>query len=170
VIFYHGFALENEEHFFEPYFYGDEYTVAGFSYGAIKAAYYAAHASHRIDTLQLFSPAFFQTKSESFRKLQMGGYVRNPQMYIERFKESCFAPYFPKNIEMAQHNEQELHELLYFTWTHELIELIRSKGIVIEVFLGLDDCVIDVLGAKDFFLPFATVTSIRLGNHFLQEC
>jgi hypothetical protein len=91
-------------------------------------------------------------------------------MYIERFKESCFAPYFPKNIEMAQHNEQELHELLYFTWTHELIELIRSKGIVIEVFLGLDDCVIDVLGAKDFFLPFATVTSIRLGNHFLQEC
>lgn len=169
MIFYHGFALKNEEHFFEPYFCGDEYTVAGFSYGAIKAAEYVRYADHRIDTVQLFSPAFFQTKSESFRRMQLGGYGRNPESYLERFRESCFAPRLAQNIEKGEHSEESLRELLYFTWTPELMESIQAKGIRIEVYLGLDDQVIDVEGAKVFFLPFATVTSIRGANHFLQE-
>jgi hypothetical protein len=49
------------------------------------------------------------------------------------------------------------------------METIRAKGVRIEVYLGLDDQVIDVEGAREFFLPYATVTSIRRGNHFLQE-
>jgi len=38
-----------------------------------------------------------------------------------------------------------------------------------EVYLGLDDQVIDVAGAREFFLPYATVTSIKRANHFLQD-
>lgn len=170
MIFFSGFSLSNETSYFEPYLEKSEYTVAGFSYGAIKAALYAAEVSSRIDTLQLFSPAFFQTKKESFKRLQMGAFLNSKEEYIENFLLTCFAPNKAQEVELDEDaSEAQLRELLYFEWTKDLMESIVSKGIRIEVFLGLEDKVIDVEGAREFFLPFSTVTSIRIGNHFLQE-
>lgn len=167
--FYSGFALTEDQHFFDPYLKHSDYTVAGFSYGAIKAAQYTAEACERIDTLQLFSPAFFQTKKESFRRLQMGGYFKDSERYLENFLTSCFAPAPVAPMILGSNDAESLQELLYFEWTSELIESIRAKGIRIEVYLGLEDQVIDVVGAREFFLPYATVTSIKKANHFLQE-
>jgi hypothetical protein len=167
--FYSGFALSEDQHFFDPFLKQSDYTVAGFSYGAIKAAKYVRDTHERIDTLQLFSPAFFQTKKESFRRLQMGGYFKDSERYLENFLTSCFAPLPKSLIRLGDNNADGLEELLYFEWTSELMESIRSKGTRIEVYLGLDDQVIDVEGAREFFLPYATVISIRRGNHFLQE-
>lgn len=167
--FYSGFALTEDQHFFDPYLKHSDYTVAGFSYGAIKAAQYTAEACERIDTLQLFSPAFFQTKKESFRRLQMGGYFKDSERYLENFLTSCFAPAPVAPMILGSNDAESLQELLYFEWTSELIESIRAKGIRIEVYLGLEDQVIDVMGAREFFLPYATVTSIKKANHFLQE-
>jgi hypothetical protein len=70
---------------------------------------------------------------------------------------------------LCDNDAESLRELLYFEWTRELMETIRAKGTVIEVYLGLNDQVIDVAGTREFFLPFATVTSIKRANHFLQE-
>jgi len=167
--FYSGFALTNDQSFFENYLKHSEYTVAGFSYGAIKAAQYAAEAYERIDTLQLFSPAFFQTKKESFKRLQMGGYLKDPEHYLENFVTRCFAPYPIAPMNLGDNDAESLRELLYFEWTHDLMDRICAKGTVIEVYLGVNDEVIDVSGARDFFLPYATVTSIKRANHFLQE-
>lgn len=168
--FYSGFALRRDERFFESFIKTGDYTVAGFSYGAIKAALFAAEAKERIDTLQLFSPAFFQTKKESFRRLQMGGYLKDPDAYIRLFLENCFTPCPHQPTEQGDHSAKMLDELLYFVWTGELMEAIRAKGIRIEVFLGLEDRIIDVDGAREFFIPFATVTSMQRRNHFLEEC
>jgi hypothetical protein len=167
--FYSGFALTNDEVFFKNYLKYSAYTVAGFSYGAIKAALHTAEAHGRVDTLQLFSPAFFQTKKESFKRLQMGGYLKDSEQYLENFVNSCFAPYPVAPINLCENDAKSLRELLYFEWTRELMETIRAKGTVIEVYLGLEDQVIDVAGAREFFLPFATVTTIKRANHFLQE-
>lgn len=167
--FYSGFALRGDQCFFDPFLKHSEYTVAGFSYGAIKAALFAAEARERIDTLQLFSPAFFQTKKESFRRLQMGGYFKDSERYLESFLTSCFAPLPAVPVTFGENDAESLQELLYFEWTPPLMEKILSKGIRIEVYLGLNDQVIDVSGAREFFIPYATVTSIRQGNHFLQE-
>lgn len=167
--FYSGFALSGDQHFFDPYLNHSDYTVAGFSYGAIKAAHYAAESHDRIDTLQLFSPAFFQTKKESFRRLQMGGYFKDAERYLENFLTSCFAPSPVAPITLGSNDAESLQELLYYEWRPELLAAIRVKRIRIEVYLGLDDQVIDVSGAREFFLPYATVISIRKGNHFLQE-
>ncbi|MDD5052942.1 MAG: pimelyl-ACP methyl ester esterase BioV [Sulfuricurvum sp.] len=167
--FYSGFSLVNDQVFFENYLNHSEYTVAGFSYGAIKAAQYAAEAYERIDTLQLFSPAFFQTKKESFRRLQMGGYSKDSARYLDGFLTSCFAPLPVTPITLGSSDAESLHQLLYFEWTSELMESIRDKGTRIEVYLGMQDQVIDVVGAREFFLPYATVTSIKKANHFLQE-
>lgn len=170
VIFYSGFSLLDESSFFESYLEKSEYTVAGFSYGAIKAALHASEATKRIDTLQLFSPAFFQTKKESFKRLQMGAFLKSKEEYLEIFLLTCFAPHKAQEVELDEDaSEAQLRELLYFEWTQELMDSIISKGIRVEVYLGLEDAVIDVQGAREFFLPFSTVTSIRTGNHFLQE-
>ena len=67
--FYSGFSLQNESHFFDSFILKSDYCVCGFSYGAIKALRYAKEQlenRQRIDTLQLFSPAFFQTKTQKF--------------------------------------------------------------------------------------------------------
>ncbi len=167
--FYSGFALSGDQHFFDHYLRHSDYTVAGFSYGAIKAAYFAAESDERIDTLQLFSPAFFQTKKESFRRLQMGGYLKDPQRYLENFLTSCFAPLPVSPITLGSHDTESLQELLYFEWTAELMGRIRAKGTAIEVYLGLEDQIIDITGAREFFRTFAAVTSIKSANHFLQE-
>jgi len=168
--FYSGFSLTNDRHYFDRFLKESDYTVAGFSYGAIKAARYAAEADDRVDTLQLFSPAFFQTKKESFRRLQMGGYLKDPGEYLRLFLANCFAPCPSEAVEEAEHCAEELKELLYYEWKPELMERIRSRGTRIEVYLGLEDRIIDVQGAREFFLPYATVTSMQSTNHFLQEC
>lgn len=167
--FYSGFSLREDRYFFDSFLTVSDFTVAGFSYGAIKAAQYALESHDRIDTLQLFSPAFFQTKKESFRRLQMGGYFKDAERYLENFLTSCFAPAPVTPISLGTHDSESLQELLYFEWRPELLEAIHAKGIRIEVYLGLEDQVIDVAGAREFFLPYATVTSIKRGNHFLQE-
>lgn len=167
--FYSGFALTEDQYFFDPYLKHSDYTVAGFSYGAIKAAQYVFQSHVRIDTLQLFSPAFFQTKKESFRRLQMAGYFKDNERYLDNFLSSCFAPSPVAPVTLENNDAESLQELLYFEWTDELMESIRFKGTRIEVYLGLEDRVIDVEGARDFFLPYATVISIKRGNHFLQE-
>ena len=168
--FFSGFSLQGDRHFFEPYLKQSDYTVAGFSYGAIKAVRYAAESDERIDTLQLFSPAFFQTKKEAFRRLQLGGYLKDPVAYRETFLANCFAPCPAGETEEGEHDEEALRDLLYFVWDAPLVEKIRAKGIRIEVYLGLEDRIIDVSGAREFFIPYATVTSIKKANHFLQEC
>jgi hypothetical protein len=167
--FYSGFALCGDQYFFDTYLKPSDYTVAGFSYGAIKAAQYARDSHERIDTLQLFSPAFFQTKKESFRRLQMAGYFKDTERYLENFLTSCFAPSPQSPVNMGENSAESLEELLYFEWNDDLMKQICSKGTRIEVYLGLEDQVIDVAGAREFFLPYATVTSIKRANHFLQE-
>lgn len=169
MTFYSGFSLTNDQHFFDAYLVESDYTVAGFSYGAIKAAHHAAHATSRIDTLQLFSPAFFQTKKTSFKRLQLSAFTHDRKSYILRFLEMCFAPCPVQEVDIQIGESDQLDELLNYVWDEKLMNSIVDKGIRIEVYLGLEDAIIDAVGAKEFFLPYATVTSIQRGNHFLQE-
>ena len=169
--FYSGFSLKNEQHFFKELMYESEYTISGFSYGSILALREARkelNAGRRVDRLQLFSPAFFQTKPKKFKRLQLITFAKNRELYLKTFIESCFLPYSIKSIEHSESKQDELEEVLNYEWSsHELRELI-TKGVVIEVYIGDEDNIIDAKGAKEFFLEFATVTYIKKANHFLQ--
>lgn len=170
MTFYSGFSLVNDQRFFESYLLHSDYTIAGFSYGAIKATLHAANSLSRIDTLQLFSPAFFQTAKSSFKRLQLASFTTDPQNYRERFVHGCFAPCDVEPLELKMGTAEELDEVLNFVWDASLLQTILDKGIRIEVYLGLNDHIIDAAAARDFFRTFATVTVIPKGNHFLQEC
>ena len=170
MTFYSGFSLTNDKHFFDAYILDSDYTVSGFSYGAIKAAIYAVNASSRIDTLQLFSPAFFQTTKSSFQRLQLASFFSDPETYCKRFIHGCFAPGKMQDVDVNMGTIEELNELLKFVWDELLLQKILDKGIHIEVYLGMKDHIIDAAAARDFFITYATVTSMPNANHFLQEC
>lgn len=168
--FYSGFSLKGEDHYFSDYINRSDYTVCGFSYGAIKAFQHVKEQlglKKRVDILQLFSPAFFQTKDEKFKKLQLLGYRKNRDTYLKEFMSLCFLPYEKKVVERNENSIEELEELLYYVWNKDELKYIAKKGVKIEVYLGADDRIIDVDGAREFFLEVATVTYIKDANHFL---
>ena len=168
--FYSGFSLKNEDCFFDLFIDKSDYSVSGFSYGAIRAFEYVNECmacGKRVDRLQLFSPAFFQNKSESFKKLQLRSFVKNRQKYMGSFINSCFFPHAMLDVEMIDGTLEELEELLYYEWSLSELKNICAKGVRIEVYLGGKDNIIDAKNAKEFFKEVATITYIKDANHFL---
>ncbi|MCF6340759.1 MAG: pimelyl-ACP methyl ester esterase BioV [Sulfurimonas sp.] len=169
--FYSGFSLKNEEYLFKGYINSSDYTVCGFSYGAIKAfkdVKKKIKLSQRVDKLQLFSPAFFQTKEQKFKRVQLMSYKKSKEVYLKNFIDSCFVPYSKKIIEYRDNNFDELEELLNYYWNIKELKFLEKKGVKIEVYLGSEDKIIDVKSSREFFLKVATVTYIKDANHFLQ--
>ncbi|MEA2111634.1 MAG: pimelyl-ACP methyl ester esterase BioV [Campylobacterota bacterium] len=169
MIFYSGFSLVDDDVFFKEYLNNSPYCVAGFSYGAIKAFEYTLQTDRRVDTLQLFSPAFFQNKNEKFKRLQLLGFKKDSDLYVKNFIASCFAPLQVKKIPIENGSYDELKELLEYKWYSKLLQKLHVKGITIEVFLGADDVVIDANKTKEFFQPYAMTYFINRANHFLQQ-
>lgn len=167
--FYSGFCLKNDALFFDAWLDRRQYTVAGFSYGAIKAVEYVDASTHRIDRLQLFSPAYFCNKNEAFRRLQLRGFDRDPQTYIQRFLQRCFSPYPVQAIEERTDKRSDLENLLTYSWPVSVLEALRERQIDIEIHFGEKDAVIDADAAYQYFLPYATIYWHNRANHFLQQ-
>jgi len=169
--FFSGFSLKNEEIFFDLYICRSDFSVCGFSYGAIKAFEYVLKQlkeGKRVERLQLFSPAFFQSKDEKFKRLQLMAYRKNEDLYLQQFINACFLPYERKEVERSVTILEELEELLHYEWDREKLKFLADNGVAIEVYLGGEDKIIDAEDAKEFFLDVATVTYIKVANHFLQ--
>lgn len=82
--FFSGFSLQNESYLFDSFIKNSDYTVCGFSYGAIKAFEYTIKQienGNRIDTLQLLSPAFFRVKTLSLNGFSLW-HIERTKRYI----------------------------------------------------------------------------------------
>ena len=169
--FFSGFSLENEAYLLTPYLDQSDYTISGFSYGCIEALNTTMEMiqnSQRVDRLQLLSPAFFQTKEQKFKRLQLMSYKKSKLLYMKQFLRGCFHPYDMKIVETKETDIAELKELLEYEWSLETLEKLKENGVQIEVYLGSRDAIIDVENARKFFLEVATLTYIKEANHFLQ--
>ncbi len=169
--FFSGFSLANEQAFFYNYIKENAYTVVGFSYGSIKALEEVLgllEKHKRVDTLQLLSPVFFQTKEERFRSLQLLSYKKNRSLYMKQFIRGCFAPFAIQSVEHIETNSEELKELLYYIWNKKDFILLKEKGVKVEIYLGGKDKIIDVQNAREFFRDVGTLTYVKNANHFLQ--
>ena len=170
MIFYSGFALKNDDKFFSSWLDDKQYTIAGFSYGAIKAFEYALKSHDRIDKLQLFSPAFFQTKKEKFLSMQLAAFSADAPSYLRQFVDNCYSPSLNDGrVELDSADYQDLKKLLEYVWDESEIKRLTNKGIEIEVYLGEKDRIIDAQKAFDFFTPHATVFFFKDVGHFLQK-
>ncbi|MBV5279575.1 MAG: pimelyl-ACP methyl ester esterase BioV [Campylobacteraceae bacterium] len=167
--YFSGFCLKGEEELFSAYLNQSDFCVAGFSLGAIQAFEYALTCKERIDTLQLFSPAFFQDKDAKFKKLQTLSFAKNSDLYTQNFMQSIT---YPSKFEMQNYLQkgtlEELGMLLHYEWNKEKLQMLREKNITIEVYLGERDVIINALHVKDFFVPFSTVYYFKHVGHILK--
>ena len=98
MIYFNGFALKGEEKFFKEELVENDFSVAGFSYGAQKAFEYAYNSTERIDRLILLSPAFFQNHKKSFIRTQLRYYKADEILYTEQFLKNVT---YPSNINLS---------------------------------------------------------------------
>ena len=169
--FYSGFALQEDAKLFKNVLKDTQYSVAGFSYGAIHAVEYAYQRIQnniRIDRVQLFSPAFFNTQSERFKVMQLRAYEKNAQAYLRKFISNCYHP--STNLELLSwgpHTKDQLHELLFYTWQSKKLEVLTQHNVAVDVYLGAQDAIIDAQACEAFFAPFAVVHVHKNRGHFL---
>jgi len=168
--FFSGFCLANEQELFAPYLIRSDFTVAGFSYGAIKALKCALSSTTRIDTLQLFSPAFFQDEDAKFKKLQTLSFSKNSEAYTQNFMQNIV---YPSSFDMQpffkQGSLEELSELLHYTWNEAALKALKERGINIEVYVGECDTIINAMAVKEFFVPYVTVYYFKRVGHILKD-
>lgn len=166
--YFNGFSLKDEEELFEQYINQNDFTISGFSYGAIKAFEYVLGEEKRVDTLQLFSPAFFQTQDKKFKRMQLMFFKKDAQEYCNNFlKNIAYPETFDTTKYFTQGSFEELEELLNYTWDEKKLKEIVSRGIKIEVYIGGKDKIIESETAKDFFKNYATVYYIKEKGHIL---
>ena len=167
--FYSGFSLSNDKQLFDAYIKDSEYTLAGFSYGAIQAFNEALESLGRVDTLQLFSPAFFQDKTDKFKRMQNMYFSKDKEAYLNNFRTSIFSPAeIERSISFEEGRAEELEELLSFVWKTDELKALQDRGIKIEVYLGSEDKIINAEAAKEFFLPYAQTYMINGAGHTLS--
>jgi pimeloyl-ACP methyl ester carboxylesterase len=169
--YFSGFCLEGEEELFAPYYEERDFCVGGFSLGAIEAFEYACHAQERIDKLQLFSPAFFEDRDQKFKRLQELYFQKDKKSYVENFLENIASP-STLDMKPYYHDRDDahaLHKLLNFTWSREKLEGLLERSIMIELYLGERDKIIDAQRVREFFQPYATIYWMKGCGHILKE-
>lgn len=166
--YFSGFCFANESELFDEYLENNDFTICGFSYGAIKAFEEVLNSNTRVDKLQLFSPAFFQTFDEKFKRIQLMFFKKDANAYCENFLKNVSSPI---NQDISKYFNQgtieELEELLNYKWSKDKLQKLIDNGTKIEVFLGGVDKIIDAQKAKEFFKDFATVYYIKEKGHLL---
>ena len=166
--YFSGFCFFDESELFNEYLEKSDFTVCGFSYGAIKAFEEVLNSNQRVDKLQLFSPAFFQTSNDKFKRMQLMFFKKDANSYCENFLKNVLNP---TNKDISKYFQmgtfEELEELLNYQWSEEKLQRLVDKGTIIEVYLGEVDKIIDSQKAKEFFRNFATVYYIKEKGHLL---
>ena len=175
--YFSGFCLRGEEGLFGQYSAQGDFCVRGFSLGAQRAFEYAyemvVKEGRRVDTLQLFSPAFFGGKDEKFKRMQLMFFKKDDQQYRDNFFANCI---YPNEADASfldpyksEGSYEELHELLYYEWDAKRVQELQSAGVKIEVYLGERDKIVDSSDAKEFFLPYGTLYFIKNAGHILKR-
>jgi len=166
-LYFSGFSLNNEKELFNEYIIENNYTISGFSYGAIRAFEYALNSHKRVDLVQLFSPAFFNDKDKKYKRMQLMFFRKDSQQYCDNFLLNCgFNKEVKKNY-FSIGTFKELEELLNYNWEAEKLLQLVKKNIKIEVYLGSEDKIIDSSKALEFFRKFSEVYYIKNKGHIL---
>jgi len=167
--YFNGFSLKGEDKFFDEQLINSDYSVAGFSYGAQKAFEYAYKSTERIDRLILISPAFFQNHKKSFIKTQLRYFKVDKEAYSQEFLKNVAYPSSTLLNEFITDGiYEELEDLLSYIWKEEKILELKKRGIIIEVFMGDVDKIVDFEKSFEFFSKLIPVYLFKGKGHLLK--
>jgi len=168
--YFSGFSLQNEQEIFKSYIPAETLCVAGFSLGAIDALEYTLDSTERIDRLVLISPAFFNDKPKSFKRAQMRYFTTKPTEYMEQFYKNLYTHSNTiANHYKAKANKNDLDRLLGYRWQTDKIKTLLDRGVIVEVFIGDDDKIVDSKKSLEFFTSSgAIVYHIKQAGHILS--
>ena len=167
--YFNGFSLKGEEIFFKEQVIDTNYVVAGFSYGAQKAFEYVYNSTERIDRLILISPAFFQNHKKSFIKTQLRYFKADKEAYKKEFlKNVAYPSNTPLNEFITDGTYEELENLLSYIWKEDKILELKKRGIIIEVFMGNADKIVDSKKSFEFFSKLVPVYLFKEKGHLLK--
>ncbi len=166
--YFNGFSLKGEESLFKDYLIDSDFTVAGFSYGAIRAFEEVYNSKIRVDRLILLSPAFFQNHKKSFIRTQLRYFKLDRGSYIKEFLKNIA---YPSDIKLSSYLSNgtldELEYLLLYKWKEDRILEVIKRGVTIEVFIGGKDKIIDSKIAFNFFSKITTTYLLKDKGHIL---
>ncbi len=170
MLFFSGFCLHGEAVLFEDFLCKSDFCVSGFSLGAIEAFEYTVNSTRRIDRLQLFSPAFFHAAENTYKRMQLLYFKKDQAQYVKNFLKNAAYP-SQKDLSRFYHDDSvdNLGKLLNFHWSKEKLQTLLDRGVMIDVYLGEEDKIIDAKKAKIFFKEFATVYTLKNAGHILQK-
>ena len=171
-MYFSGFCLENEKELFKEYIQKNNFTVSGFSYGAIKAFKYTLEQiknNKRVDTLQLFSPAYFVNKNSKYKRLQLMFFKKDENEYKNNFLKNISYP-SSTNLDkyLTNGTYTQLNTLLNYEWNENDFKILNNANVKIEVYLGSDDKIISTNIALEFFKKYCEVYYIKGVGHILK--
>ncbi|MEA3552942.1 MAG: pimelyl-ACP methyl ester esterase BioV [Campylobacterota bacterium] len=169
-MYFNGFCLENESELLKEYMIENDYTLSGFSYGAIQALEFALGSSAmdiRIDLVQLFSPSFFNDKDKKYKRMQLMYFKKDSKTYCDNFLKNSGFDKVQSEKYFKEGKYEELEELLNYKWDQNKLQLLVDNGTKIEVYLGENDKIVDTQKALEFFVNHSEVYFIKNKNHIL---
>jgi len=166
-LYFSGFCLESESELFQEYKIENDFTVSGFSYGAIKAVQYILKNDTRVDKLQLFSPAYFNDKSTKYKRMQLIYFGKDSNTYCDNFLQNCGFSSEAKQKYFSLGTVDELEELLNYEWDESIMQSIVDKGTKIEIYLGSEDKIVNTKKALEFFRNYGEVYYLKEKEHIL---
>ncbi len=166
--FFSGFCFDNEKKALDGFLVENDFSIAGFSYGAQKAFLEAYNTKKRVDLLQLFSPAFFQNTNDKFKKLQLISFRKNKEEYLKNFYKNAFYPSSSVDQEYKKTDTVlDLENLLYFIWDKNKLKKLKERNVEIEVYIGEKDKIVNIKEVQDFFKDFAKIYFLNKKGHVL---
>jgi len=167
-MFWDGFCIKNGKQLLGKYRDLAPLRIGGFSYGAQQVwELLKKGGTGRIVKVQLFSPAYFDSLSDRWKKLNLERFKQDREGYLKEFYRRALIPPKYQNWECLhrQEMEEELKKLLTYRW-----KKIDLTGLDLEVYLGERDRIIDLEGAYQFFKKLGRVYLIKgVGHSLLPE-
>ena len=170
--YFSGFGFQHEQLLFKDMLDRSEYSVAGFSYGAQRALEFALHAieeGKRVQKLQLISPAYFNEMPKDVKHKQLVTFAKNQDAYMHFFyKKACYPASIDCSRFYAKASLGDLKRLLLYEWCKEDLQKIVESGVIVEVYVGELDKIIDPRKVEEFFKPYAQIYFIKGVGHILK--
>ncbi len=166
-LYFSGFCLENESEIFDKYIIQNELTASAFSYGCQQLVQSVLNSTKRLDTIQLFSPSFFNDKDDKYKRMQLIYFQKDSNNYCSEFLKNCGFSKDSINKYFKMGKVDELKDLLYYHWDEEKLQTIVDMGIKIEIYLGDKDKIVNTSQSINFFKQYGEVYLIKGAGHIL---